>query len=140
MSDEKKPFSLGDFYAKRQPSAERDAAIPRFDVRVPEAMPATTDVGVTRSPLPSWRMHREQRERPAAKLGGPVYVVRSACLSWQGTPCWKCSEVCPIEETITLDAGRPVIDAARCDGCGECVAVCPAPHNALKLVAQEAKA
>lgn len=139
MSDAKKPFSLGDFYAKRSPGAEGDA-IPRFDVRVPTEPPETTSVGVTRGVLPSWRMRREPRQRPTVKLGGPVYVVRSACLAWQGTPCWTCSEACPIEGAITVDAARPIVDASRCDGCGECVAACPAPHNALKLVTEEAKA
>lgn len=126
------PFSLGDFYAKRAPRAT-SASIPRFSVRAPDAPLETTSVGVTRAALPPWELRREARAGGAPKLGGLVMVVRSACLAWGGTSCWTCSERCPVEGAITLDAGRPTIDVTRCDGCGECVAACPAPTNALKL-------
>jgi ferredoxin len=133
QAPEPRPFSIGDFYARRSPSPN-DAPLPQFAVRTPEADHRTTSVGVTRTAVPPWRLHREPRAGSIPKLGGPVMVVRSACLAWQGSPCWTCSERCPVDGAISLDAGRPVVDVARCDGCGECVAACPAPHNALKLV------
>lgn len=129
---EPRPFSLGDFYAERS-SPTQGAPLPQFPVRAPAPEHTTTSVGVTRPALPPWHLRREPRSVPVPKLGGPVTVVRSACLAWQGSPCWTCSERCPVEGAISLDAGRPRIDVARCDGCGECVAACPAPHNALKL-------
>lgn len=131
---EKKPFSLTDFYAERTPAAG-EASIPRFSVRPPEEPVRATTVGVTRAALAPWQ-HRRPSRAPgsgAPRLDRPVTVMTSACLAWQGTPCWTCSERCPVPGAIVLDRGRPRIDLARCDGCGECVLACPAPHNALKL-------
>lgn len=127
-------FSLAGFYAKRAPGPP-GAAIPTFEVRAPASPVPTTRVGVTRAARPPWELSRGRRAEGAPRLGGPVAVVRSACLAWQGSPCWTCSERCPVEGAITLDAGKPTVDVERCDGCGECVAACPAPHNALKLAA-----
>ncbi len=126
-------FSLDDFYAKRS-AAPSGETIPRFAVRAADAesTTTTTSAGVTRAALPPWHLRREARG-PLPKLGGPVMVVRAVCLAWQGSPCWTCSEKCPVVGAISLDAGRPIVDVTRCDGCGECVAACPAPHNALKL-------
>jgi len=129
-------FSLAGFYAKRAPGPSgAGTAIPTFEVRAPASPVPTTRVGVTRAALPPWELSRGRRAEGAPALGGPVAVVQSSCLAWQGSPCWTCSERCPVEGAITLDAGKPTVDIERCDGCGECVAACPAPHNALKLAA-----
>jgi Pyruvate/2-oxoacid:ferredoxin oxidoreductase delta subunit len=125
-----KTFSLDAFYARRDTVPPE---LPHFAVRAPLGHVETTSVGVPRAALAPGEVSREQRGHAAAALGGPVTIIRSACLAWQGTSCWTCSERCPVEGAIVLDAGRPTVDTARCNGCGECVASCPATHNAIKL-------
>lgn len=62
-----------------------------------------------------------------------IAIVPSLCLAWKHLGCSTCRERCPVPGAIVLDAGRPVIDAARCTGCGDCVRACPAPVMALRL-------
>jgi ferredoxin-type protein NapG len=55
-----------------------------------------------------------------------VAIHEGGCLSWQGEACRVCSDACPVENAIALDAGgRPRIDPAACTGCGTCLQVCP---------------
>lgn len=56
-------------------------------------------------------------------------TITEACLSIQGVVCRTCSDAC---ETAAIrfrlkTGGRsqPVVDNQRCNGCGECFAVCP---------------
>ena len=64
----------------------------------------------------------------------PVRVRPQLCLAWQGSFCSTCSERCPIEGAIAVESGRPRVVEARCNGCGLCVQVCPAPLNAFELL------
>ena len=41
------------------------------------------------------------------------------------TDCRLCGDVCP-HDAITFTGGGAVIDAQRCEGCGDCVIACPA--------------
>lgn len=61
-------------------------------------------------------------------------IERGACLAWRRSFCTVCEEHCPIQDAITLDKGRPVINAELCDGCGICKEVCPSPRNAISLI------
>lgn len=51
-----------------------------------------------------------------------------ACLPRHGVVCSSCRDACPeraIAFPLTTALPTPVIDAARCTGCGACVGVCP---------------
>lgn len=71
---------------------------------------------------------------------GTAFVDRTRCLPWaMNMPCIVCEEVCPvspkaiyIERAEAVDSSgnklvlqRPVIDPARCIGCGQCENRCP---------------
>ncbi len=62
---------------------------------------------------------------------GAARVIPSACLAHQRVLCSSCAERCPLAGALRIVAGKPVVDAARCDGCGECALACPAPGRAL---------
>lgn len=53
-------------------------------------------------------------------------VKTRACLNarYKSAGCRRCVETCPVD-TITVDAGTPMLDADTCVGCGVCVAACP---------------
>ncbi|BAV91707.1 4Fe-4S binding protein [Candidatus Desulfovibrio trichonymphae] len=85
-------------------------------------------------------------EKQWAKVGTAV-VLRERCLVWaEGRRCMVCQEVCPygavkILQQKGIAAPAPVVDAARCYGCGYCERHCPVrvsavvvePLNALRL-------
>jgi Na+-translocating ferredoxin:NAD+ oxidoreductase RNF subunit RnfB len=58
------------------------------------------------------------------------------CLAYQGTTCFTCSERCPEPGAITLDKGIPTVYADLCTGCGICHDLCPAPCNAILMLAK----
>ena len=49
---------------------------------------------------------------------------QTACPTGEG--CVECEKACPYEAIALDDVGHPVIDAAKCNGCGVCENVCPA--------------
>ena len=97
--------------------APRDGGLPMATPGTDTASPQVARRGGARAPA----------------LGATVRVRTGLCLAWQGSFCTTCVERCPIEGAIALDAGRPRVVAERCDGCGTCVRVCPAPLNAFEL-------
>jgi ferredoxin len=84
----------------------------------------------------------ESRESPAAK---PVsheeprlaLILDRFCLAWQGSFCSVCSERCPEQGAITTEQGKPRVNPDLCTGCKVCHEVCPAPKNAVFLVARK---
>ncbi len=56
-------------------------------------------------------------------------AIGASCLSLNGTVCRSCGEVCEDRAIrFKLEVGgiaRPLLDAAECNGCGQCVSVCP---------------
>ena len=71
---------------------------------------------------------------------GTAFVDRTRCLPWaMNTPCIVCEEMCPVspkaiyleEAEVVNSRGerilvkRPVVDPARCIGCGQCENNCP---------------
>lgn len=68
---------------------------------------------------------------------GVFTISEQHCIAWKGTSCSTCRERCPVPGALTVASGRPTIDAALCTGCGDCVAVCPAPILAIRFVARK---
>jgi len=82
--------------------------------------------------------------RPPVKIG-TAFVDRGRCLPWaMGTPCIVCEEMCPTDpKAIWFDEvdepgrdgrivhlQRPLVDAAKCVGCGICENRCPVGEEA----------
>ncbi len=58
------------------------------------------------------------------------------CLAYKGGVCFTCSEQCPEPGAITTHLGIPTVHADICTGCGVCHDLCPAPLNAILMMAQ----
>ena len=108
--------------------------IPRFAIRESISTP-TTRVGL--GPLPSARSDRQPTPHEARAIPASLVpsVLIEACLATT-TFCSVCTERCPVPGAIAIRDRRPHIVVDRCDGCGVCVQVCPAPILALELVAR----
>lgn len=52
-------------------------------------------------------------------------VLLASCVTLEGHECGDCVVACPIPGAIAERGGRPVVDVARCTGCGVCEHVCP---------------
>lgn len=60
----------------------------------------------------------------------PIATISAACLTKQGVACQSCHDACP-QDAIRFRprAGGPFlpeVDETLCNGCGACVAPCPA--------------
>ena len=66
---------------------------------------------------------------------GWLELVPERCIVYEGVECGTCARVCPVgEEALSLDeAGRPVIHAEGCVGCGVCVRACVTTPSSLRL-------
>lgn len=80
------------------------------------------------------------QERPPCVADEPaddrVAVIQGRhCLAYRNLMCSSCVENCPVEGAIQIEQGVPRVVAAVCTGCGDCHAVCPAPQNAVLMIA-----
>jgi len=57
---------------------------------------------------------------------GTAVIDEDRCLAWNQRGCDRCIDACSYEAITKDEAGRPVIDADKCNGCGICTYVCPA--------------
>ena len=59
-----------------------------------------------------------------ARLG--VAIVRpEICIAYSWVGCTKCYHACPIQAISLDENNRPIVEAAKCDGCGICENICP---------------
>ena len=78
-------------------------------------------------------------EKQHAKVGTAV-VIRDRCLPWsQDRRCLICDEQCPYNAIVfqhdaTHRMGLPVVNADKCNGCGQCEDKCPVIGEAAILV------
>ncbi|MGO4222973.1 ferredoxin-type protein NapF [Lysobacter sp. TAF61] len=66
-------------------------------------------------------------------------VAGDACLPRHGVVCSSCRDACPeraIAFPLSTSVPTPVVDAARCNGCGACVGVCPVEAMAITHLEQ----
>ncbi|HEX8441758.1 4Fe-4S binding protein [Archangium sp.] len=132
-------FSLEAFYSSRSQAGEATGnSLPVFSLR--EGLVVPQD-GVSRIGMapPAPPGGGPSSVSPGAPTGAPVpgMTVRvrpQLCLAWQGSFCSTCSERCPVENAIVIELGRPRVVEDRCNGCGVCVQVCPAPLNAFEFL------
>ncbi len=69
---------------------------------------------------------------------GQLELLPERCIAFHGSECRVCGEACPIgERALGFDvAGRPVIRAEGCVGCGVCVRACVTEPSSLILHAR----
>lgn len=75
--------------------------------------------------------------RPADDAPQLALILDRFCLAWQGSFCSVCVERCPEPGAILTEMGKPRVNPDLCTGCRICHDVCPAPKNAVFLVARK---
>lgn len=73
---------------------------------------------------------------PQAPADELALILDRFCLAWQGSFCSVCVERCPEPGAIVTEQGKPRVAADLCTGCRICHDLCPAPSNAIFLVAR----
>jgi len=74
---------------------------------------------------------------PADDTPQLALILDRFCLAWQGSFCSVCVERCPEPGAILTEMGKPRVNPDLCNGCRICHDVCPAPKNAVFLVARK---
>lgn len=65
--------------------------------------------------------------RPDSGRIGVAEIHEDRCLAFvQNGSCGICVDACPYDALSFDSQRRPVVDEPRCNGCGECVRICPA--------------
>ncbi len=87
------------------------------------------------APLVAMNEAAEARGRAKEPAPKAVFVVARHCLAYQGSFCSVCREQCPVDGAIQVENGRPFVRLETCTACGKCQEVCPAPVNAIRIMA-----
>lgn len=98
--------------------------------------------GLTRRDLLFGRIRAGLRKAtPSSQETEPPNKVTTAviqgryCLAYRGLMCSTCYERCPESGAIVTERGVPRVVNDLCTACGICHDVCPAPTNAVLMVA-----
>lgn len=66
-------------------------------------------------------------ETPEVGWIGIAVLHEDRCLAFPETgSCGICVDACPYEALSFDEKRQPVVDVSKCNGCGECVRICPA--------------
>ncbi len=59
------------------------------------------------------------------KINAVIEIEKIKCVSWHGTLCNSCSDVC-LDSAIKFEGlWKPEIISSKCSSCGFCIGVCP---------------
>ena len=73
----------------------------------------------------------ETEQRPL-KIAN-VYVLPAECLPFQGPECGVCVDLCPIDQALTLQDNKPIINQNLCVGCAQCRSICIVDPKAISI-------
>ncbi len=85
-------------------------------------------------------------DKVSTQIGHAVWIKKNCLPVINGTPCGNCARHCPVEaiEMMPLDIDDddspfvPMVNEARCIGCGACEYLCPArPFSAIYVEGHE---
>lgn len=82
-----------------------------------------------------------------AQVIGIAVVDRERCIAWAQGGCQVCVDACLYGAIALDDANRPLVDQAKCNGCGACENACrrtatsrsPAAPTAASTCAQQGR-
>ena len=63
-------------------------------------------------------------DKKSVRIG--LAEITDRCIAWNSGGCSICVEQCPYQAIFFDGQRRPVVDTAKCNGCGVCENVCPA--------------
>lgn len=98
--------------------------------------------GLSRRDLLFGRLHAGIRkitppspEATAQTKASAAVIQGRHCLAYRGLMCSTCYERCPEPGAIVTERGIPRVVNDLCTACGICHDVCPAPTNAVLMIA-----
>ena len=62
-----------------------------------------------------------------------VAIDTGTCLPYLGPECGACRDACPVDEAMSWEKERPIINEARCTGCGLCREACVTEPKAISI-------